>query len=602
AMLWMNVAMFFSFRIIGDRDQTRNWLGLGVATLLVLFSHTPTVIIFLPTLGIVLLYLAFSNLAQVKSIILKAEQYLAPPILLWIIYMLLFWDQNSQYATNDAGFYHRGLGQVLSLYNDTSTQWMAMLGLVCLAIWLFTAWQRRGDGSLQAALMTAIMFFIPLGVMLGTFALKTGTDYVRFGFYFIEPLLFAIAFVFRSLLALNTRLTPAPLPQSFARRIFSRTALLRLLLVGWVAFLLLNGWQTLTFYPTALRYFSIENRPAFLGAASWLNEHSNPGSTILAPYFESRWIEGLTGRASLFDSEPYYLYRPGEIDRSMAANLISSGTYAMDNGYVLVRTQQVPGSVPINPSIAAFSNGMYVDIFTLQDRLINLDVTVDGVARQLNLDRDFQRRETKWIKDETTARLVFLYNMNQAGANVAVSKTVSLSGDSPDVAIDFDFTASGNTGIRGLDFRIADPVETSGERAIAKANVAWIDSQLGQTAMYRKEFDGSFITTDIDFTPFPSRWMATQGAIRTGEPYLAAVYSFEGRRQVSLHIAVRPRVASRSRSGLATASVFDLMKSYNVTHILARQTDKPLQAIYQWYGYPQVYSNADYVVYQVPGN
>ncbi|HEX9075181.1 MAG TPA: hypothetical protein VF932_05350, partial [Anaerolineae bacterium] len=265
ALLWMNVAFLFWCRIGNAKGQAWNWWGMAVATLLVLFSHTPTVIVFLPITGMMVLYLSRKDTRWDFQFGLRALKYLMLPVSGWVVYLLLFWDQHMGYATNEAGFYRRGLGDVLTLFEDNSARLFLVMGLASLLVLAYVALRNRNHRLRRGAAFIAIWLLVPFAVMLGTYGLGIGTDYERFGFYFSEPLLLPIAFVFGLLLERWLNLPGSIRESNFTWQSILRAGLLPLGLIAFAVFFLLAGLHALTFYPEALRYFSITNGDALLG-------------------------------------------------------------------------------------------------------------------------------------------------------------------------------------------------------------------------------------------------------------------------------------------------------------------------------------------------
>src|SRR5207245_3560216 len=85
------------------------------------------------------------------------------------------------------------------------------------------------------------------------------------------------------------------------------------------------------------------------------------------PVREAKWIEGLTGRATLFSNAIRYSFRPDEWQRSLAADTLTGSSGALVNEFFFARFAD-PGSSKHDRQgliIGANHGGEFVDLLSM---------------------------------------------------------------------------------------------------------------------------------------------------------------------------------------------------------------------------------------------
>lgn len=617
AIVSLNIGVLALAKIGRNPLRNAGWLLLALSCFLVSFFHFPSAPLFLTSVVVSLFFLALDrqNSQDLRVLVLRACKYLSFPMIAWILYFLLFFDQVIEYAANRAGYYRRGIDTLGGYF--TVNSWflaIAILAISCLAFVLVLALRRGSRYFRKSVGLTLIWFIVPIIFMVVSHLFKAGTEYHRFIFYFIEPPLFALAYSSQILVQRVFRpLFHSQIKSPQTRLTWIGNSLVLVIVLGTLVVLVNSTRFTMRFYPDSLGYFSVEDSSSALDAISWLKTTRNT-ETVVAPFLEAMWIEGLSGQATLFSNQFRFLYRPGEIDRSLAADLITTGSdIALENGFVYLRFQQIPNGIPFNPNISIYHQGEYADLFTLQDRLITIDANIDEINRKFNLDHDFSRSpRANLVNDGTNARVTskyFSYLSTLSTPELTVAKTTVVSMNSPDVRIELEFATNRNAKIEGVSFQFADVAVLSDEETvnaitsnpINRTDIASVKPEFDKVAIFRKEADGSHIVADLVFTPSPSRLTPMQSEIVVnGESYLESIYLMEGQTNVSIQMTIMPQVQGHFREGLRTYSALDLLRTYDVGYLVINQTSNSAQAVYDTLKFPRVYNNADYVVYRVP--
>lgn len=612
AIVSMNVGFVALAKIQRGVQGNASWILLSLSCLLVCFFHFPSAPLYLTTVAGSLAFLGCHRKAHARQLFLKACKYLLPPATAWSLYFLAFFHQLIEYARNSAGYYRSGVAALRDyLFMDGSFLAVVIMALSSMVFILLLAWRQNDRHIRGAAGLLLIWLLGPVTFMIVSHLLKVGTDYSRFLFYFVEPPLFALAY---SLGILAT--WPFRQWSSFRSKP-PRVSLIRLgsawpwMIVLWISVVLGNSARfTMRFYPDAVDYFSIRDQSSFLEVVGRL-ESNRDAKTVLAPLVESMWIEGLSRRATIFSNKFRFLYRPGEIDRALAADLITTGSdTAVENGFVYLRFQPVPGGIPFNPDVAVYHRGEYVSILTFQDRLTTIDATIGGIRKRLNLGRDFERSlDAQLVNDGSRVEVTSHYSFNDPSSELMLTKSVVVSAESPEVEINIELTTDGNTNIESLTFQIADAVQPFREDNINgltssplnQAHVTSVISKTNKVTIYHTEVDGSTIATDLTFSPVLSRWTLARRTPSRDKAHLELTYSVEKQSDVSLQVTVHPRVQERLRSGLSVHNMFDLLAHYNLGYLVLNRMNSHAQIVYDTLGFPRTYSNSSYVVYVVPG-
>jgi hypothetical protein len=611
AIVSVNLGFVALLKIQRSVHQNSCWIALSLSCLLVCFFHFPSGPLYLATVAGSLAFVSCHKRAYAQQLIRRTCRYLLIPVAAWTIYFLAFFDQLIEYAKNRAGYYRTGVAVLADYISvDRSFSALVAIALACTFLLPLLTWRRNGRDIRGAAGLLQVWLLVPASFMFASHLLKVGTDYSRFLFYFVQPPLFALAYLlgvlarwpFEHHSALRSR-APGVLPVRFA-------GVWRWMFVSLIACVAANSARfAVHFYPDDVDYFSVNDHSSCLDVIGQLESYGD-SSTVLAPLVESMWIEGLSGRGALFSNKLRFLYRPGEIDRALDADLIATGSdTAVENGFVYLRFQSVPGGIAFNPDVAVYHRGEYVSVVTLQDRLTTIEANIGGTSKKLNLARDFAYSCDAPEVDGSRVEVTSHYSLSGPSAEVTLTKSVVVSGESPVVEINLELVTDGNAGIAGCRFEIGDTVEPFRENnvngltssPVNGARATSIVADNDRLTLYHTEVDGSSIATDLTLSPPISHWTLVPSTPGGDRSRFELAYSIAGQSDANLQVSIRPHVEERLREGLRVHSRSDLLTRYNLGYLVFSRLNKPAQIVYDTLGFPRVYSNAAYVVYMVPG-
>ena len=74
-----------------------------------------------------------------------------------------------------------------------------------------------------------------------------------------------------------------------------------------------------------VNYFSVSHPSSLMDAIDWLRAQKNP-KVVLAPFWRPILLEVFTGDPALYANKLRFLYRTGEIDRSLSADALPTAT------------------------------------------------------------------------------------------------------------------------------------------------------------------------------------------------------------------------------------------------------------------------------------
>lgn len=414
----------FGFAGTRPRFEWRWWtlgaLAIGGAGL----SHVGTGLIAAGAGGIS----AFVSTWRVPSLPLHARAAGLLPVAVAIALLALYWRfllpvASMGYASNPASLNYRGpelVWSILRSYNPT-----------LLVIWLGAASlmggildevaQRKVGGFLVAAAWGASAW----GLFVYSMLAGAGTDYPRF----IPPMLTPLAVAAGGGLALllhglasTPRLRRAP-----SLGFILPVALAGVLAVGF-------GPRTMARHQAETQGYSLSDKLALVETARWLEVNLVEDASVLAPTREGKWIEGLTGRAALFEIPVRFSFRPSERARSVAAEALVRSTAALTNEYFFVKftaSKLGPvGPVPRDPWIGMNHRGEFIDIARLPSadaRVFASDEPNTVMATLGNLAP--VRSET--VEGPDDVRLTTVWQGQRKSSTVTYTRTTSLHRQEP---------------------------------------------------------------------------------------------------------------------------------------------------------------------------
>jgi hypothetical protein len=224
-------------------------------------------------------------------------------------------------------------------------------------------------------------------------------------------------------------------------------------------------------YQTVARGYELHNAAALASIASHLSSELGQYDAILAPVREAKWIEGLTGRTTLFAQSVRYAFRPGEWERSISAEALLRSTSAMTNEFFFVKYQNIAagggGLVPRDAIVAANHGGEFVDLLRiseLETRVLASDPLRSTLATLSNLQPHAVKRDT--TSDQVGIQTKWIGE--RRGRWLSLTQDVTLTSNSPT----FDVIAKAKTRlpVEGLqlDLRSAPGIDMTGVEVVGQ--------------------------------------------------------------------------------------------------------------------------------------
>lgn len=357
ALATLAVAAFMAARRSSARR--RPWWVVGVATLLATcLTHAPTSTIAVPTVAVAAL-LAVGTPTGRSTGALRAWLRPVVPLGVGLAAVGAYWlvvvvPASATLVTNPASLAYRGpdrLVDIMLRYPPTAA--LMATGAVALGAWavrVAAGLGTRGRGEAIGRHDAWPILLAWAAVSWASFGWSglTGasTDYPRFAPILIAPLAVAAAGGIAAVVVAG------------ARRIAIRRSPDRGLLAVGVAILLVAPF-TIARYQTDAHGYELPDAVALETAAAWIDARVAPGTTVLAPVREAKWVEGLTGRSTLFSSDIRYAFRSVEWQRSLAADALLRSNLTLVNEAFVVSLNDgiVGGGVPATGSGSAAGSG-----------------------------------------------------------------------------------------------------------------------------------------------------------------------------------------------------------------------------------------------------
>jgi hypothetical protein len=538
-------------------------------------------------------------------------QYLFVPASAFLLYFLIFQEEEIAYATNRAAAYRRGIGGLAEYF--ILDHWLAVLATIALLSLVLSAYSFLRYGSLHEKKMTAIMlvwFFAPIGFMFVSHFLGLGTDYHRFVFYFIQPPLLSLAYrvahsirsVLMALKGAEHRLADRSLlhiAASHKVHVAHTITLLSVLVVT------VNTIRfTSQFYPQSLRYYSVPHSLSLIDLIAWIVATSGDKALFMPSLAEANWVEGLSGRGTLFPNKFRFLYRQGEVDRVLTADMFATGAdLSIENGFNYLQFRRNDNNEPRELAFAVAHQGEYTEYIRLDDQLIVIEAIVDGVPRTFNFSDSFsQSGEPAIIVGQNTVQVTFDYVSTISRTALRATKTVTVSSDLSTVTVEFTIGSNPNIDINQIGIRLSGPVVRAGERTINQAKIVRLAVKPDGARLYVREFHGSDVVTDIALSPVPLQieLLENNSLVHASAAYLQLMLPFDQEPETHFQVSITPQVDTQLRKGLRVNRVDDLISAYDVGYLVFKNTDTQMQVELEGKGFTRVYSNWNFVVYRVP--
>jgi hypothetical protein len=446
------------------------WWWIGAITLgLVGVSHVGTAVIAVPT-GVAIATLSFLRLRQRDS---KTSLMTLAPLAIVLIPLAAYWlvvllPANQTYATNPASLSYRGPEALASsIRNYWPNVAIIAIGFLSIGWGAFNEAKRRSVGPYLILFVWAAMAW---GFLAYTIVVRSSTDYPRFASVLVPPLVIAAA---GRLAALSRRLARlrsiggpgrqrVALGIRLAGRKSAREVALALLAVVAVAFVP----SAVDRYGDLTRVYGAPEEDALVRSIVRLDEILPLHDTsVLTQVSSGKLLEGLTGRAALFNLPVRYSFRPREWQRSVDADVVGNATAALANEFFLVeypgRARSWGVEAPVGLVIAANHGGEFVDLLTLDQRDTSIGSSTAGtlLANLLptgltSFDNNTEASvRTEWQGAESAESVSFARTVRLA----AHDATLSLTDESPSGVVESVFRAATGIAITSL--------ETSGNEA-----------------------------------------------------------------------------------------------------------------------------------------
>jgi hypothetical protein len=274
----------------------------------------------------------------------------------WVVVLL---PGSAAYVSNPASLNYRGPERLV----ETLTAYWPTIGVIAVGVGsavvgAVVELRRRRVGPFA---IIATWCGIAFGSLGWSIVSGAATDYPRFTTLLLAPLAVAAA---GGVVAAGRWVAGLARRSRLGRRAPAATGLVIVTVV-----LLATVPSAVGNYREQARGYQLTDLDSLRAAASWIDANVPSSATVLAPVREGKWIEGLTGRASLFANPVRYSFRPGEWTRSIAATAMLQSSAATTNQFFFLRfiggDPCVSGAAPEAMTVAANHGGEYLDLLQL---------------------------------------------------------------------------------------------------------------------------------------------------------------------------------------------------------------------------------------------
>lgn len=384
-------------------------VGLGALT------HMGTAVIAVPV-GIELAILSAMrsgvDVADRRRRLVPLAVVLTAVAVIWLVVLL---PGSTELARNPASLSYRGPDRLLAAFAAYwPTTALALVGASGIVLGGLGELRRRrlGSWAMLAAWTATTVVVILVSVVGGA-----STDYPRFATPLLAPLVVAAA----GILALGLGRV-AGIAATRSHHGSRRTWAVGLL----AAAVIVATPSSVGRFTDQLRGYALADAAGLDRVAAWVAATQPAGGTILAPVREAKWLEGLTGRATLFSGAIRYSFRPAEWQRSLAADALLRGSGAVVNAFFVARFADADATdpTPRTLTIAANHGGEYIDLL----RTIPVATTIGQaggglVARLANLPPGM----AETTRTSEGAARTFRWEGARATGSVAYRQTVTLA-------------------------------------------------------------------------------------------------------------------------------------------------------------------------------
>lgn len=341
ALAMLSVAAFVRAASAPTLELRTWWLGV-LALAVAAITHVGTATIVVPIGGVVA---GIALLARPERDFGATLRRLRLPLIalaaIGIFWLFVLRVETTDFVANPASLAYRGPDRLWALLLERwPTTLILIIGTGAILLGLVSAMvRRRIDGWVSLAAWGATTWAVL------AYAVVTGsaTDYPRFATLLLVPVVVgAAAAALWALRALS----------SYVGGLSPRVAEL---VVPVVVIGLIVGVAPLAIERHARQasFYAIRDGPGLAAAAEWIDARLDPTEIVVADTREAKWIEGLTGRATLFSQAVRYAFRPGEWQRSVEADALLRSSETMTTGLVAAQFTDVVG-----PGAGASTTGL----------------------------------------------------------------------------------------------------------------------------------------------------------------------------------------------------------------------------------------------------
>jgi hypothetical protein len=420
--LWLGVAALFRAGTRPAREMAW-WTAGGVAIGIAAVTHVGTASIAVPTGIAVGLLSAMHATPSWRSRLRRLVPLAASLAAAGIYSVAILLPGGTELAQNPASLAYRGPGRLLE---GLAEYWpalvMAAVAIVGLAGGLAEELRRRSIGPWT---VIAAWAFITVAVVLAAVVTGAATDYPRFA----TPLLAPVVIAAGGAGAAALRLAGGWLAAAAQRGAAAAWSL------GLAALLVtVTAWPAMATFGTQTNGYQMADPASLQQAVSWMEANVAPGSTVLAPVREGKWVEGLSGRAALFSSAVRYSFRPDEWRRSLAADTLLRSGGAVVNSFFFIRlTDDVAdAAVPRGMAIGVNHGGEYLDLLRIAPAETRI---MDGAGATVATLPNMAGATRTVTSDTVAASVISTWTTERQKAPASFKETVSLKSDASTLEI-----------------------------------------------------------------------------------------------------------------------------------------------------------------------
>jgi len=518
----------FYFIMLGiEGGRKRDLVLAGFFSALIGLTHHLTALVFFAII-IIYLLLELAIGSKRKSVLIPTSFSVLCCILTLAPFIIMVYSSVPPVVFNEAAFFKRRatLGGLAYVYRYF-TSW-ALLPLGIFGIGKLYKDQRK-DFSMFLLSWALVPFLLTQLYLVGL-----PTDYSRFLFYSIQPLIIATTYI---LFILN-RKNPHLVQQKGNIKLSNIRHLKKLVFVIFTVMYIISamafGFRHLYF--AADWYQNIKESDYEL--LMWIKNNTPKDSVIVATSYHDYWITGLTHRKVLSAHPLEWVFTEGEAEMSRSASLILFGTYEIDNGYIRARGME-PCEGTATPLIGVKWQGEYQDIFFLQDSFTIVKFNNEESIPLFSWESEGTNRTSTWIKRGSEEAI---YQTIYGLGHLEIKKSVSIKYGIPVVEITYE--VNGTSNVEEIDLM----------------GFIWYDFHMENFSIGNE----TFMLTDKKTVVFIA--LTNSRSISLNPPYIHLKFKPE---TFKITIYAEPKTLSKPIT-VRTLDAYELIERYNVTHILSR--------------------------------